>query len=80
MQSNFAWLLFLLYRCTRIQQITLTDAALRHKAHDCLCSPHCTSLWGARHAYSPIQRRALNDWRTIRLWKRRTQDTNHAAE
>ena len=30
-----------------------------------------------RCAYSPEQRRALNDYRNIRGWKPRTQDTNH---
>ena len=30
-----------------------------------------------RCAYSPEQRRALNDYTNIRGWKPRTQDTNH---
>ena len=32
---------------------------------------------GRRCAYSPEQRRALNDYTNIRGWKPRTQDTNH---
>ena len=39
MRPQFAGLIFLLYLCSRVRQMVLTDVARRHKTHHCLRSP-----------------------------------------